>query len=73
MNIKQLKKELEPWIRSIVRQELKKKEMKSGLLSDEQMDQALKNAQRAMNLLQGFGFGKKEKKDENKMKVEWQE
>lgn len=73
MNIKQLKKELEPWIRSIVRQELKKKEMKSGLLSDEQMDQALKNVQRAMNLLQGFGFGKKEKKDENKMKVEWQE
>jgi len=67
MNIEQLKKKLEPFIRKIVRDELRKQNRKQGVYSDDEMDQVLKNAQKAMTFLTGFGNEKKGKKTD----VEW--
>jgi len=67
MNIEQLKKKLEPFIRKIVRDELRKQNRKQGVYSDDEMDQVLKNAQKAMTFLTGFGNEKKSKKTD----VEW--
>jgi len=71
MNITQLKKTLEPWIRSIVRDELKKgQKVSKSVYSDGQMDQILKNASRAMGFLKDLKNGFEEPKD-NEMNVEW--
>jgi len=67
MTLKQLKKKLEPWIRTIIREELRKTN-KKGVYSDDEMDQVLKNAQKAMGFLGMFN-----KKDDKKdMDVEWE-
>lgn len=72
MNLEQLKKKLEPFIREIVRDEMKKQNQKQGIYSDEEMDQVVKNAKKAMDLL-GFGvFGAMDKKDKKKTDVEWE-
>lgn len=58
MNLEQLKKKLEPFIREIVRQELEKN--KKG-----DFDQTLKNAKKSLELLSDFGlFGTSKKKKE---------
>jgi hypothetical protein len=73
MNITQLKRKLEPWIRKIIREEINKitpKEQQStGLFglpiyTDKQMDQVMKNASKAMKIL---GIGKKDNLDANDM------
>jgi len=71
MNIEQLKKKLEPFIRKTVRDEMRKINQKQGIYSDEEMDQVVKNAKKAMDLL-GFGvFGAMDKKNKKKTDVEW--
>lgn len=73
MNIEQLKKKLEPFIRKTVRDEMRKINQKQGIYSDEEMDQVVKNAKKAMDLL-GFGvFGAMDKKNKKKTDVEWTE
>jgi len=60
MNIEQLKKKLEPWIRSILRDEAVK-----------DMERKLEDARQALEHLIGFGLGVKPKK--NGMKIDWGE
>lgn len=56
MNLEQLKKKLEPFIREIVRDEIKK---------NNNFDQTLENAKKSLQLFSEFGFfGKNKKKNE---------
>ena len=63
MNLEQLKKKLEPWIRSLIKNELNKKKsigVVSTILDDNSMDQVVKNAKKALDLLKDFHANKKQ-------------
>jgi len=60
MNIEQLKKKLEPWIRSIIKDEL-----------ENNTKRKIDDARQALNLLSSFGLGVKANK--NGLNVEWED